>query len=78
MMRERRKQLAHLLRRGVGGDVEVLGRQCRQQVAHGAADDEGLEALFLQGFDVPVKRPFSCAGMVAIRCGMPSSRRSGR
>jgi hypothetical protein len=42
---------AHLLRRGIGGDVEVLGRHAGEQVAHRAADDIGLVAILLQGFD---------------------------
>jgi hypothetical protein len=43
------EQLLDLFRRGVGGDVEVLGLDAQQQVAHRAADDEGLVAGFLQG-----------------------------
>ena len=39
---------AHLFGRGAGGDVVVLGRLADQQVAHRAADHEGLEALLLQ------------------------------
>jgi len=39
---------AHLLGCGAGGDVVVLGRVADQQVAHRAADDEGLETLLLQ------------------------------
>jgi hypothetical protein len=39
---------AHLFRRGVGGDVEILGFGADQQVAHGAADDKGLVAMLLQ------------------------------
>ena len=38
----------HLLGPGVGGDVEVLGLDAEQEVAHGAADDERLEAGFVQ------------------------------
>jgi hypothetical protein len=45
MMRERRKAAAHFFRRGVGGDVEILGLGADQQVAHGAADDVGLVAV---------------------------------
>jgi hypothetical protein len=41
--RERRNSFGHLLGRRVGGDIEVLGRQPEQQVAHAAADHEGLE-----------------------------------
>ena len=41
---------AHFFRRGVGGDVKILGFGADQQVAHRAADDVGLEAVFLQGF----------------------------
>ncbi|OIQ74112.1 hypothetical protein GALL_442470 [mine drainage metagenome] len=36
------KQWLDLLGRGVGRDVEVLGLVAQQQVAHRAADDEGL------------------------------------
>jgi hypothetical protein len=43
------EQLLDLFRRGVGGDVEVLGLDAQQQVAHRAADDEGLVAGILQG-----------------------------
>src|SRR6185312_12049704 len=32
------KQLLHLVRRGIGGDVEILRRDPEQQVAHGATD----------------------------------------
>ncbi len=35
--------LAHLLGRGVGGHVEILGVAADQQVPHGAADQIGLE-----------------------------------
>ncbi len=42
------EQFFHLFGRGIGGDVEVLGFDAQQQVAHGAADDEGLVAGFLQ------------------------------
>ena len=35
--------LAHLLGRGVGGHVEILGVAADQQVSHGAADQIGLE-----------------------------------
>jgi hypothetical protein len=43
------EQLFDFFRRRIGGDVEVLRLHAQQQVAHGAADDEGLEAGFLQG-----------------------------
>ena len=42
------EQRLHLLGPGVGGDVEILGLDAEQQVAHGAADDEGLEAGLVQ------------------------------
>src|SRR5690606_21564248 len=45
------KQGFDLLGRGVGGHIEILGAQAQQQVAHGAADDVGLEAGILQGLD---------------------------
>jgi len=42
------EQRTHFFRSGAGGDVVVLGRMADQQVAHCAADDEGLEAGLLQ------------------------------
>ena len=42
---------SHLLGRGIGGDVEILGGDADQEVAHGAADDESLVALVLECFD---------------------------
>ena len=42
------EQRLDLLGRRVGRDVEVLGLDAEQQVAHGAADDERLEACLLQ------------------------------
>jgi hypothetical protein len=44
------KERLHLLRRRAGRNVEVLRREPQQQVAHGAADDEGLEPGFVQFF----------------------------
>ena len=43
------EQALDLLGRGIGRDVEVLRLDVQQQVAHRAADDEGLEAGVLQG-----------------------------
>jgi hypothetical protein len=40
-----------LLRRRVGRDVEVLGREAEHEVAHGAADHERLEARLVQLLD---------------------------
>ena len=42
------EQRLHLLRAGVGGDVEILRLDPEQEVADGAADHEGLEPRFLQ------------------------------
>ena len=42
------EQRLHLLGRGVGRDVEVLGHDAQRQVAHGAADDVRLVAGVLQ------------------------------
>ncbi len=42
------EQALDLFRRGVGRDVEILGLDPEQQVAHRAADHEGLEAGILQ------------------------------
>ena len=42
------EQRLHLLGPRVGGDVEVLGLDAEQEVAHRAADDERLEAGLLQ------------------------------
>ncbi len=38
----------HLLGPGVGGDVEILGLDAEQEIAHCAADDEGLEPGLVQ------------------------------
>jgi hypothetical protein len=38
------EHLAHFLRPGVGGDVEVLGFAAEQQIAYPAADQVGLVA----------------------------------
>jgi hypothetical protein len=51
------ERAAYLLGRGTGGDVEILGLEPEQQVAHRAADDVGGEAFLLQGTDDP-----TCAG----------------
>ena len=54
---------AYFLRRGVGGDVEILGLGADQQVAHGAADDIGLVAVALQRFaDAPATAADAVAG----------------
>jgi Asp-tRNA(Asn)/Glu-tRNA(Gln) amidotransferase A subunit family amidase len=45
------EQRLDLLGRGVGGDVEVLRMPADQQVAHGAADEEGAEAAFAQAIE---------------------------
>jgi hypothetical protein len=42
------EQLLDLLRQRVGGDVEILGRDAKQQVAHATADEIGLEARVLE------------------------------
>src|SRR5690554_1215768 len=44
------KQWLDLFRRGVGGDVEILGLQAHDQVAHRAAHDISLEAMLAQHF----------------------------
>ncbi|MPM79069.1 hypothetical protein SDC9_126100 [bioreactor metagenome] len=43
------EQVLDLFGRGIGGHVEILGAQAQQQIAHGAADDVGLEARLLEG-----------------------------
>ena len=43
------EQPLDFFRRRIGGNVEVLGLDAQQQVAHRAADQEGLETGFLQG-----------------------------
>ncbi|MOA21792.1 hypothetical protein D3C78_1423030 [compost metagenome] len=40
--------MVHLLRRGAGGHVEILGRDSQQQVPHRATDDIGGETGVLQ------------------------------
>ena len=42
------EQLLDLLGRGAGGDVEILGLEPQQQIAHRAADDVGLVPRFLE------------------------------
>ncbi|MNF05990.1 hypothetical protein D3C80_2058480 [compost metagenome] len=42
---------ADLFRRGAGGDVEILGGDVEQHVAHAAADQVSLVAGVLQTFD---------------------------
>ena len=42
------EQLLDLVRMRVGRDVEILRVQAEQQVAHGAADQKGLVAGFLE------------------------------
>ena len=44
------EQGAHLLGRGIGGDVVILRVDAGDQVAHRAADDIGLVPGLLQGF----------------------------
>lgn len=41
----------HLFRRGAGGDVEILGSDIEQHVAHATANQVGLVAGVLQTFD---------------------------
>jgi hypothetical protein len=68
------EQALDLLRRGVGGDVEVLRLHAQQQVAHRAADDKGLEAGFLQGLrDADRVR----STPVSDRCRVPGPRTTG-
>src|SRR5690606_30908216 len=45
------EQLLDLFGRGVGGDVEILGRQAGQQAAHGAADQAGAMAGLVQAVE---------------------------
>ena len=42
------EQMMHLLRRGIGGDVKIFGRNIQQQVAHGSPYHKGRETGFLQ------------------------------
>ncbi|MNE74882.1 hypothetical protein D3C80_1709930 [compost metagenome] len=42
------EQLAHLVRRGVGGDVEIFRLFAEQQVTHAATDQIGFVAGFVQ------------------------------
>ena len=48
MSRQLRNGALDLFRQRAGGDVEVLGRDADQQVAHAAADQEGLVARLAQ------------------------------
>ena len=45
------EELLDLLRRGIGGDVEVFGRPAKQQIAHTAADQIGLVAGLVQAIE---------------------------
>ena len=47
------EQLLHLVGMRVGRDVEILRVQAEQQVAHGAADQEGLVAGLLAAGTAP-------------------------
>ena len=82
------EQRLHLLRRRVGGDVEVLRLDAEQQVADGAADHESLEARFLQvaddraravgqlrGADGMLRRTVDAR---CLRADRPGSRRASR
>ena len=71
------EQALDLLGRGVGGDVEVLGLHAQQQVAHGAAHHEGLEACLLQGLGHPdrIRRDVLRVDLVLFR---PQDHRFGR
>ena len=40
----------HLLGRGIGRHIKILGRMIKQQIAHRTTDDIGLESGFLQAF----------------------------
>ena len=42
------EQRLHLLGKRVGGDIEILGLDAEQKVAHGAADHESRKARFVQ------------------------------
>src|SRR5947209_1414448 len=42
------EQRLHLLGCGVGREIEILGLDPEQQIAHRATDDEGTEAFLLQ------------------------------
>src|SRR5690606_39721396 len=44
------EQGADLLRRCIGGDVEILGFESDDEIADGAADDIGVVALLVQYF----------------------------
>ena len=42
------KELAHVFLTRIGDDVEILGLAAEQQVAHTAADQEGLIAMLVE------------------------------
>jgi hypothetical protein len=60
MMKARAEQRLHLLGSGVGGDVEVLGRDAEQQVAHRTADHERLVPRLLQLADHVLRAARNC------------------
>src|SRR5690606_20027738 len=45
------EQLLDLVRGGAGGDVEILGMAADHEVAHGAADQEGLVPAFAKAVE---------------------------
>ena len=69
------EQPPHLFRRGVGGDVEILGRLAQQQVAHRAADEVALVSRLRQrlaGFQRAVVKLVAADAMFGLRqdlCG---------
>ena len=64
------EELADLLRMGVRRDVEILGVQAEQQVAHRPADQERLVARVLE----PVEDLQRVRGDVGARDGVPGAR----
>ncbi len=70
MRRQLRKTFLSLARRGVRGDVEVLGLAAEQQVAHAAAHEVGEVPVLFQLVEDPhgvVADPLAGDGMPGAR-----------
>ena len=69
------ENFSHLLRRGIGGDIEVFRLYAQQQISDRPAYDVGFEPLLLQTFDgfsaakliISALMRYSSAGMISLR-----------
>ena len=72
------EKLVHFLRVGVGGDVEILWFDAKQQVAHSAAHDVGLVALCLQRLADLARTAAQALGLDAVAFERDGFRLGGR